>query len=115
MNPPRKEGKKPPPKPPPGASPDAIFAAFPGLKKALRYVPARRKADALQEAWLAWLEGKDPRRAVWRFNRREATHERRAPGIEGIERADVACKVIGPRRKYRGALLEGNDKGSMHA
>lgn len=43
----------------------------------LRLVVALDKEDALQEAWLAHLEGRNPARAVNTFAQRERRHRRR--------------------------------------
>jgi hypothetical protein len=43
----------------------------------LRLVVALDKEDALQEAWLAHLEGRDPARAVNTYAQRERRHRRR--------------------------------------
>jgi hypothetical protein len=43
----------------------------------LRLVATWDKEDALQEAWLAHLEGRNPARAVNTFARRERRHRRR--------------------------------------
>lgn len=43
----------------------------------LRLVMAPDKEDALQEAWLAHLEGRNPTRAVNTYARRERRYRRR--------------------------------------
>lgn len=43
----------------------------------LRLVVVLDKEDALQEAWLAHLEGRNPARAVNTFAQRERRHRRR--------------------------------------
>ena len=43
----------------------------------LRLCPARDREDAMQEAWLAALEGRNPARAVNTFAQRERRHRRR--------------------------------------
>lgn len=43
----------------------------------LRLVTALDKEDALQEAWVAHLEGRDPARAVNTYAQRERRHRRR--------------------------------------
>ena len=40
-------------------------------------IPLRRREDAIQEAWLAHLEGRDPVAAANAFNVRERLHEHR--------------------------------------
>ena len=47
----------------------------------LRLCPSRDREDALQEAWLAALEGRNPARAVNTFAQRERRHRRREPAI----------------------------------
>ena len=47
------------------------------LQKNLRLCPSRYRDDALQEAWLAHLEGRDPAAAVSNFVRGERRHELR--------------------------------------
>ncbi len=46
-------------------------------------IPMRHREDAIQEAWVATLEGKDARKVVHAFAAREQRHERReqASGI----------------------------------
>ncbi len=43
----------------------------------LRLCPSRDREDALQEAWLAALEGRNPARAVNTFAQRERRHRKR--------------------------------------
>lgn len=43
----------------------------------LRLVPDAHREDAVQEAWLAFLSGDDPARAVNTFSRRERRRRRR--------------------------------------
>jgi hypothetical protein len=52
----------------------------------LRLCPAHDREDALQEAWLAALEGRNPARAVNTYAQRERRHRRReaALGVEGL-------------------------------
>ncbi|MBI5864854.1 MAG: hypothetical protein HZB38_10160 [Planctomycetes bacterium] len=45
----------------------------------LRLVPDAHREDAVQEAWLAYLSGRDPARAVNTFGRRERRRRRRFP------------------------------------
>lgn len=48
-----------------------------------RYVPARHRPDAIQEAWVAFLELRDARAAVARFVQRARRHEaRQVPGSQ---------------------------------
>ena len=47
------------------------------LKAELRLVPRRHREDALQEAWLAHLEGRNPINAVVGYKNAEARHEER--------------------------------------
>jgi len=46
----------------------------------LRLVPHTERDDAVQEAWLAFLSGRDPARAVNTFSRRERRLRRRKAG-----------------------------------
>ncbi len=50
------------------------------LNLELRLVPRPYREDAVQEAWLAFLSGRDPARAVNTFSRRERRHRRRFVG-----------------------------------
>ena len=50
----------------------------------LRLCPAHDREDALQEAWLAALEGRNPARAVNTYSQRERRHRRRETAI-GVE------------------------------
>ena len=47
------------------------------LEGALRRVPSRFREDAYQQAWLAYLEGKNPISAVENYATKERLHERR--------------------------------------
>ena len=47
------------------------------LSVELRLVPDRAKADAAQEAWIAFLDGRDPARAVKAWWMRMRRRERR--------------------------------------
>lgn len=47
----------------------------------LRLCPGMDREDAVQEAWLAALEGRNPARAVNTFAQRERRHRRREPAI----------------------------------
>jgi len=46
------------------------------LKAELRLTPEAHRSDALQEAWLAHLEGRDPVKAVVCYRVSELRHER---------------------------------------
>ena len=46
------------------------------LQMELRLCPSRDRADALQEAWLASIEGRSPARAVNTYAQRERRHRR---------------------------------------
>ena len=46
----------------------------------LRLVPQRDREDAVQEAWVAFLAGDDPARAVNTFSRRERRLRQRMAG-----------------------------------
>ena len=50
------------------------------LNLELRLVPHPHREDAIQEAWLAFLSGRDPARAVNTFSRRERRLRRRFIG-----------------------------------
>lgn len=59
---------------------DRVIAPLRGdrrLALELRLVVEWDREDAVQEAWLALLEGRDPARAVNTFARRERRHRRR--------------------------------------
>ena len=47
------------------------------LQLVLARVPARHREDALQEAWLAHLEGRNPQSAIRAYARSETRHEER--------------------------------------
>ena len=47
------------------------------LQLELRLTPRHLKEDALQEAWVAYLEGRDPARAVNTYVVRERRHAKR--------------------------------------
>ena len=47
----------------------------------LRLCPSRDREDALQEAWLAALEGRNPARAVNTFAQRERRHRKREAAL----------------------------------
>ena len=47
------------------------------LRLELRLTPRHLKQDAVQEAWVAYLEGRDPARAVNTFGVRERRHAKR--------------------------------------
>ena len=65
--------------------PNTPFAAKLALE--LRLCPGIDREDAVQEAWLAALEGRNPARAVNTFAQRERRHRRResAIAIEGVK------------------------------
>ncbi|MCK6458132.1 MAG: hypothetical protein L6Q92_16580 [Phycisphaerae bacterium] len=66
-----------------GVSRHAHDSALPPLREdrrlalELRLVVGLDREDAVQEAWLALLEGRNPARAVNTFARRERRHRRR--------------------------------------
>lgn len=64
--------------------PATPFAAKLALE--LRLCPGMDREDAVQEAWLAALEGRNPARAVNTFAQRERRHRRREPAI--------ACEAV---------------------
>ncbi len=51
----------------------------------LRLVPRTEREDAMQEAWVAFLSGNDPARAVNTFNRRRRRLRRRMASAAGPE------------------------------
>lgn len=53
------------------------IASIDELKSALAHVSERHRDDAIQEAWVAHLEGKDPIRAVFRYAKAERRNELR--------------------------------------
>ena len=62
--------------------PDTPLAAKLALE--LRLCPGVDREDAVQEAWLAALEGRNPARAVNTYSQRERRHRRRETAI-GVE------------------------------
>jgi hypothetical protein len=42
----------------------------------LSQVPARLREDALQEAWVAHLDGRDPLQVMWKYVQRERRREK---------------------------------------
>ena len=57
----------------------------PGMTEAdLLLVPLRHREDALQEAWLAHLEGRNPRLAARAYGKRERAHEQRHPAFTDL-------------------------------
>ena len=63
---------------PPVKHPDKMVAA-------LRLTPRRHRADAVQEAWVAFLEGRSCVAAINNLRRREMRHEQREPAISQTE------------------------------
>jgi hypothetical protein len=55
------------------------------LRLELRLTPSIDRDDAVQEAWLAHLEGRSPARAVNTFAQRERRHRRRQRTVEGFD------------------------------
>jgi hypothetical protein len=53
------------------------------LAREITLVGRRVMDDSVQEAWVAYLEGRDPVRAVKAFAQRERRHRRR--NVTGIE------------------------------
>ena len=50
----------------------------PGFSKVvIRLAPRRYRADALQEAWCAYMEGRHPNSAASNYVKKELLHERR--------------------------------------
>lgn len=79
------------------------------LNSELLLVPARHREDAIQEAWVAHLEGRDVIQAVKSFGVREHRHERREPSkpvtneeiVENIveyERSILVNETTAPRK-----------------
>jgi len=54
------------------------------LKAELRLIPRRHKEDALQEAWLAYLEGRNAVMAAKTFAAVELRHEEREVPISQL-------------------------------
>lgn len=52
------------------------------LKSELAQVPKRHRDDAVQEAWLAHLEGRDSVKAIAAYRMRELRHERRTVPLQ---------------------------------
>ena len=50
----------------------------------LRLTPRDDRADAVQEAWVAHLEGRNPARAVATYAQRERRHRERQPAIGSV-------------------------------
>ena len=68
----------------------------------LRMVRTADRPDAIGEAWLAWLSGEDPVKAVDRFRLRESRNRQRfATGIEVDATAPVfaSARRRAPRRR----------------
>ena len=47
-------------------------------------IPTRHREDAVQEAWLAHLQGQDPVKAARNYKDRETFHERREPSFSSL-------------------------------
>ena len=47
-------------------------------------VAKRHREDAIQEAWVAYLQGQDPINAIWRYAKQEYRHERRQIDISQV-------------------------------
>jgi hypothetical protein len=55
------------------------------LRKELRLVPAELKADAVQEAWLAHLQGECPVQAVKTYAQRERRRQQKERAAAKVE------------------------------
>jgi len=72
-------------------------------------IPAEHREDAIQEAWVAYLEaqrsgedGFDARRAVWRYVQRERRHNRREINTSSLSTSDTSVSLgFGKRRLSR--------------
>ena len=73
------------------------------LLRRLRAVPARRRDDAIQEAWLAHLEGRDVIQAISTFNTREWRHEKRQVPISAKD-SEQGNTTIGYGKRRRSTL-----------
>lgn len=58
------------------------IARLDDLKAELEQVPARHRDDAIQESWIAHLEGRDPIQAINTYCKNELRHERRTVPIQ---------------------------------
>ncbi len=67
------------------------------LKREIQLIPYRHREDALQEAWLAYLEGKNPIMAVKGYWNRERRHERREAPFSQVksEQIEEVKSVVG--------------------
>jgi hypothetical protein len=63
---------------PPFANPEVLSAA-------LSRVPVGLREDAIQEAWVAHLEGGDPLDAIQRFDTRERRHKKRFVPVSQLD------------------------------
>ena len=71
----------------------------PGLQKqTIERIPADLREDAIQEAWLAHLEGKNPGWAVRRYVRREAQYRRTHTSLSD----DQASELTEDARRHGG-------------
>ena len=61
--------------------------ALRSLQAAIKRVPERYRQDAVQEAWLAHLEGRSPASAVAEYRRREQLHEQRETAMSQLPAA----------------------------
>lgn len=57
--------------------PDVAEADREHLERELRMVQLRDRDDAVQEAWIAHMEGRDPAKAVHAFRERQRRHRAR--------------------------------------
>jgi hypothetical protein len=76
----------------------------------LRLCPARDREDAMQEAWLAALEGRNPARAVNTFAQRERRHRRREAAMpveaaRSFKLSAIRARGLARRNARRDAAL----------
>jgi hypothetical protein len=86
----------------------------------LRLCPGVDREDALQEAWLAALEGRDPARAVNTYAQRERRHRRREPalGSDGMRTLRIAslhgARAARRREARRESVAARSARGGTH-
>jgi hypothetical protein len=73
----------------------------------LRLCPGIDREDAVQEAWLAALEGRNPARAVNTFAQRERRHRRRetAMHVEGVKSFRISALRAARIRSRNGSAV----------
>lgn len=84
----------------------------PGLDaKELQMIPPQDREDAIQEAWVAHLEGKNPTAAAWRYAKQELRH--RARQVQYGSANDLPDDANVPvLRKSRALTVGRNGRGS---